>query len=207
MIVPRDRRCFTADASALKTSARWIVGPAAHPITLRENRSITTAGERHPCQARTYVASVAHAALAVVGAHWRSSRMGACTAGVPTAQRCVRYPCSARSPCSRSRQATRWSLHVSPTSRRSRNTRGAPEMPGRALTHARITRSSRASSSARAGTRHVSDRSYPLGATPSSRQRNPVGNCFRCAVINSYLRRTRSGLGFAGTGAFSRRGA
>lgn len=42
-MVRRGLRCFTAEASAFKTSSRWIVGPAAHPTTLRENRSSTTA--------------------------------------------------------------------------------------------------------------------------------------------------------------------
>lgn len=88
-MVPRGRRCFAAEASAFKTRSPWIVGPAVHPTTVRENQSMTTASESHPRRVQGLVMFVAQAALRFVGENWRWRRFGVSTTGLPTPQRRV----------------------------------------------------------------------------------------------------------------------
>ncbi len=69
MTVPQGRRCFTAEASAFKTSPRRIAGPAVHSSTCREHMSSTTAKYSPPCHVLISVMSSTLAALNRVAEH------------------------------------------------------------------------------------------------------------------------------------------
>src|SRR5712664_4206116 len=76
-----------------------------------------------------YVISVTQALLGFVTSKFRSRTFGTSSEGLD-AERCrVRYPRTARILLTRIRRATRCVLQVSPHSRSSSNTRGAPEIP------------------------------------------------------------------------------